>query len=68
MPAPPAPAGNPNLPVNINYVYGFSDQAAQTWMPQGSFLAATMLGMPVLVFWPTHLLLQWAFGRQRVEN
>ena len=26
MPAPPAPTGNPNLPVNINYVYGLSDE------------------------------------------
>src|SRR5262249_7045208 len=25
MPAPPAPSDNPNLPVNINYVYGLSD-------------------------------------------
>jgi hypothetical protein len=64
MPAPPPPAANPNLPVNINYVYGFSDQAAQTWMPQGAFLAAMMFGLPLLVFVPTHFLLNWAFGKR----
>jgi hypothetical protein len=68
MPAPPAPTSNPNLPVNINYVYGFSDKAMQTWMPPGAFLAAMMLGMPVLVFWPTHLMLNWAFKKQRIGN
>ena len=39
MPAPPAPAGNPNLPVNIDYVYGFNDKQAQTWMNQNLFVA-----------------------------
>jgi len=64
MPAPPPPAGDANLPVNINYVYGFSDQAMQTWMPPGAFLAAMMVGLPLLAFVPTHLLLNWAFGKR----
>jgi hypothetical protein len=67
MPAPPAPADNPNLPVNIDYVYGFSDAAPQTWMPAGAFLAAMMLGLPLLIFLPTHLLLQRVFARRPVE-
>ena len=32
MPIPPAPHDNPNLPVNINYVYGLSDDKPQQWM------------------------------------
>jgi hypothetical protein len=65
MPAPPPSADNPNLPVNINYVYGFSDNAAQTWAPPGVFFALMMIGLPVLVFVPTHFLLRWAFEKRR---
>lgn len=57
MPAPPAPSDNPNLPVNINYVYGVSDYYAQIWMPPLAFLFVVMIGMPLIFFWPTHWLL-----------
>jgi len=33
MPPPGTVRANPKQPVNINYVYGFSDQAPQSWMP-----------------------------------
>jgi hypothetical protein len=33
-------------------------------MPQGAFLAAMMFGLPLLVFVPTHFLLNWAFGKR----
>jgi hypothetical protein len=58
MPAPPAPASNPNLPVNINYVYGMSDTGPQTWMPGPAWFALLFLGLPALIFYPTHLLLK----------
>ncbi len=57
MPAPPPPAANPNLPVNINYVYGMSDTAAQTWMPPTAWFLLLLFGLPALIFYPTHLLL-----------
>jgi hypothetical protein len=57
MPAPPAPADNPNLPVNINYVYGVSDEKAQEWMPPLLWLALMIVGLPILFFLPTHLIL-----------
>ena len=57
MPAPPAPSDNPNLPVNINYVYGLSDAAPQTWMPPLVYFAVMLVVLPVCVFWPTHWLL-----------
>lgn len=63
MPAPPPPAENPNVPVNINYVYGFSDQAAQTWMAPNLFFALMMIGLPLLVFVPTHFGLRWGFEK-----
>jgi hypothetical protein len=62
MPAPPAPPDNPQLPVNINYVYGFSDAAAQTWMPQNAYVALLMAVLAVVIFLPTHLILGRLFG------
>ena len=62
MPGPPAI--NPNLPVNINYVYGMSDAAAQSFMPGPLWFAMLLLGLPVLIFYPTHrLLLRFAAYR-----
>lgn len=63
MPPPPAPADNPNLPVNINYVYGLSDERPQTWMHPLLFLSCMLVGLPVGIFLPTHLLLQMMFTR-----
>jgi hypothetical protein len=58
MPAPPAPAGNPDLPVNINYVYGPNDEQPQTWMPPLAWLALLMVAMPAVIYVPTHLVLR----------
>ena len=49
---------NPNLPVNIDYVWGFSDTEAQHWMPPGLWVAGLMILMPLLLFVPTHYLLR----------
>jgi hypothetical protein len=57
MPAPPAPPDNPNLPVNIDYVYGLSDKGPQTWMPPLAYFGLLMVGLPICVFLPTHLVL-----------
>jgi hypothetical protein len=57
MPAPPAPANNPNLPVNINFAYGIGDAAAQTWMHPLAWLAMLFVIFPVVVFYPTHMFL-----------
>ena len=59
LPAPPAPEDNKNLPVNVNYVYGTSDDKAQEWMPPLAWLAVMMAGLPLVFFVPTHLLLRW---------
>ena len=54
----PPPNPNPGLnPVNINYVWGPSDNAAQTWVSPSAWLAGLMIGMPLLLYWPTHFLL-----------
>lgn len=55
MPPPTPTAGL--TPVNINYVWGPSDNAAQTWVPPYVWLAGLMFGLPLLVFAPTHYVL-----------
>jgi hypothetical protein len=54
----PPPTPNPGLtPVNINYVWGLSDTAAQTWVPPYVWFAAMLVGLPLIAFAPVHLLL-----------
>lgn len=59
----PGPRPDPgNAAVNINYVHGFSDTAAQTWMHPLLWLAAMAVLMPLALFIPTHWVLQRCFG------
>jgi hypothetical protein len=61
MPAPPPSEAAPNVPVNINYVYGMDDKEAQTWMPPLAWLSLLIVGLPLLVYLPTHLVLKRVF-------
>jgi hypothetical protein len=55
----PPPAAHPGLtPVNINYVWGMSDRAAQTFVPHYVWFAGLLIGLPLLVFAPTHFVLR----------
>jgi len=58
LPKPPAPASNPGLPVNVNYVFGLNDKAPQTWMPAPLFFACMLAALPAIIWWPTHWLLK----------
>ena len=54
----PPPTPNPGLqPVNINYVWGLSDHAAQPWVSPYVWLAGLMIGLPLFAFAPVHFLL-----------
>lgn len=54
----PEPMADPGFrPVNINYVWGMSDNVKQSWMPAYAWLALLLFGMPALLFFPTHLAL-----------
>lgn len=64
LPAPPASADRPNVPVNVNYVYGMSDAAPQTWMDGRLWVLALAVGLPTLVYLPTHLALAALFDRR----
>jgi len=55
MPPPRPDAGL--TPVNINYVWGPSDDAAQTWVPPEVWLIGLIVGMPLLLYAPVHFLL-----------
>jgi hypothetical protein len=58
LPAPGTKLTNPLAPVNIDYVYGFSDTAAQAWMPGWAWLVFLMAALPVLIYLPTHCCLK----------
>jgi hypothetical protein len=62
MPAPGSQPPGSARPVNINYVYGFSDQRAQTGMPPLAYFWLLMAGMPLAVFLPAHVALRWWGG------
>jgi len=66
FPPPPAPPEAPHKPVNVNYVYGFSQQQPQTWVPQWLYFAAVMAGLPLVVVLPAHLLLTWLFASRQL--
>lgn len=54
----PPPRPDPGLtPVNINYVWGMSDYAPQNWVSPGVWLIGLMIGMPLLLFAPAHVVL-----------
>ena len=55
----PPPRPDPGLtPVNIDYVWGFSDTEPQHWMPPGVWVAALMILLPLVLYLPTHLILR----------
>jgi hypothetical protein len=55
----PPPRPDPGMtPVNINYVFGMSDKAPQDFVPPLVWLAGLMIGLPLLAFIPTHVLLR----------
>jgi hypothetical protein len=54
----PPPNPNPGLtPVNINYVWGFSDNVAQSFVSPGLWLVGEIVLLPLLAFAPVHFLL-----------
>ncbi len=65
-PAPPAPAGNPNLAVNLNYVHGLSYDKPQAVMPPWLWLGIMLVGFPAVFYLPTHLALSAWFPRRGI--
>ena len=65
MPPAGAHLANPNLPVNINYVYGFNDKQPQHWLNQNLYVAVWLAVLFLVVFLPTHLVLRKLFPSPR---
>ncbi|HEU4779237.1 MAG TPA: hypothetical protein VFS58_05080 [Steroidobacteraceae bacterium] len=63
LPRPPAPADNPTLSVNINFVFGLNMSGPQQRMPELAWLAGMMLALPAFVFLPSHLVFKRLFRR-----
>jgi len=53
---PPGRYDDPNLPVNINFVYGFSDTDAQTMMNGRLYVALLLAALPLAILLPAHLV------------
>lgn len=65
----PPPRPDPGLtPVNINYVWGMSDTAAQTMMPAWAWFASLVIAVPLLIAWPTHHLLIRLMPRAAISS
>jgi len=65
---PPAGAqlSNPNLPMNVNYVFGMNDAEPQHWLSPGLYLLVWMGALVTVFYVPTHLVLGRIFGRRTV--
>lgn len=61
---PPAGAhlSNPNIPINLNYLYGFNDQRPQTWLNQNLYVILWLGVLWLIAFLPTHLALRKIFA------
>lgn len=68
MPAPPAPADNRNLPVNINYVHGLSAERQQQWLPPLVYFGVMLVVMPLAIFLPTHVALRKLFSKPVADD
>lgn len=66
LPGPDAELAFPNQPHNVNYVFGPNGDQAQTWMPPLAWFSLLFVGLPILVYLPTSLLLQWLFGGKKL--
>jgi hypothetical protein len=55
-PKPPAPADNPDLAVNINYVHGLSYKEPQNVMPPWLWVSIMIVGFPIVFYLPAHLV------------
>jgi hypothetical protein len=62
----PPPSLNPgSTPVNINYVWGFSDREPQQWMSPAAWLAGLIVALPILAYAPAHFLFMRVMPKAR---
>lgn len=61
-PMPPAPVDQPNLAVNVNYVWGPDDHHPQTWMPAAAWVMLLSGIFVAGIYTPTHVVLRKVFA------
>jgi hypothetical protein len=66
LPAAGTVMADPKIPVNINYVFGFDDAKAQTWLPGPVYLLGWMAVLFIVCYLPTHLVLRKLFHPAQV--
>jgi len=59
LPAPGDVLPSPNIPVNVNYVFGLEETKAQTMMSAGHYFTLLLLLLPIGIYWPTSKGLEW---------
>src|SRR5439155_24727376 len=55
-PSDPLPIDRPNTAFNVNYVFGIGKQP-QMWMPPLAWLVVLMGAVPLVAYYPTHVVL-----------
>lgn len=68
LPAPGDVLDHVNQPCNVNYVYGMSSEAPQAMLPQWAWLTMMLIGLPTLIYAPTHFLLAWAMPQPHSDS
>jgi len=61
-PPPGTHVTNPNIPININHIYGFSEAQPQTWINQNIYIVGWIGALWLVAFFPTHLVLKRIFA------
>jgi hypothetical protein len=53
---------DPNIPINLNYIYGFNNQQPQHWVNQNLYVILWLAVLWLIAFLPTHLVLRKIFA------
>lgn len=59
--------GYPYESVNVNRVFGPQPVEVQHWMPPVAYLALQLVLYPLVIYWPTHLVLKRIVPKRRLE-
>jgi hypothetical protein len=62
--APPGSHGSGKVVADLNFVFGPSTSAQETFMPPLAWLAIVIVGLPILIYWPTHCFLKRAMPKR----
>ena len=63
LPAPGDALAFDNQPHNVDYVFGPNADTAQTWMSPIAWLGVMLIGLPTLLYVPTHFVLVKLFSK-----